>query len=499
MKKILDKVLSPQVFAICYLPWLAINMTSVINVMDFTRFVLIAFAAWAVAIAAKTFFFSGKAPWVEKAQPLLLTFLAACLVSQGLQLNAGGFATVGRLCYFAICLLVLYTQHGCDVEGYRRTMGVLARVMGVVIGVMMAVCDWMFVNLYQGRIEIRNGSNVYLGFAENRLYGIFTSPNVGATYALILIWCSVLVLFWSRDMKGKWLWRVLSVLQIVLATVFISVSLSRGAYVSGGVLVASLLLLKVPLLKNPFLRLWKRLFPKGMGKAVSVALIAVGVAAGILVCVYGVQLVNKLSVKVMTWNHEQQVQSGQVEDTQDTQEIINNAQLGQGGRVEANRQDIDITNKRMTIWTSHLSLLEGKHWLIGVNQPTEYVEANPVVKAGLTELQKSEIARAGGNMHCGYLQILINCGLLAFIPMMAFLAWCAIKAIAFLIATLRGKIAITDPAYRMFSWTLPMVLAILINNVFESNFALMGANFFQAFFWFVAGACVLSMREGAKK
>ena len=35
-----------------------------------------------------------------------------------------------------------------------------------------------------------------------------------------------------------------------------------------------------------------------------------------------------------------------------------------------------------------------------------------------------------------------------------------------------------------------MVLAILANNVFESNFVLMGANFFQALFWFLAGATV---------
>jgi hypothetical protein len=42
-----------------------------------------------------------------------------------------------------------------------------------------------------------------------------------------------------------------------------------------------------------------------------------------------------------------------------------------------------------------------------------------------------------------------------------------------------------------------MVLCILGNNFVETNFVLMGANFFQALFWVLAGAAVLS--AGAKQ
>ncbi|MBQ9859069.1 MAG: hypothetical protein IJO76_00120 [Clostridia bacterium] len=499
MKQLLNKILSPQLFAVCYLPWLAINMTSVVNVMDFTRVVLIAFAVWAVAICVKMYFFSDKTAWTHKAMPLLLLFLAACLFSQVVQFAYGGLDVIGKMCYFSLCILVLYSQHGSTIEDYKKSFSVVARVLGIVIGIMMAICDWMFLNLYQGRITIRTGNEVYLGFAENRLYGIFTSPNVGATYALILIWCSMLVFMWAKDMRAKWFWRVLSLVQIGLATMFVSVALSRGAYLSGAVMAGAFLLMKAPLLKDPFVRLWKKLMPNGINRAATVVLSIVGVAAGILICVYGIQAVNKLSVKLMAWNHEQKVESSQVEDTTDKQEIINNAMLGSDGRVEANRQDIDITNKRAIIWTSHLSLLKGKHLLIGVNRPLAYLEKNPAVVESLSTEQLFNIKRAGGNMHCGYLQMLVNGGLLAFIPMMVFLVWCLVLTVRFLIKLFKGKTDLADPHYQMFSWTMPMVLAILANNVFETNFVLMGANFFQAFFWFVAGACVLSMREGVKK
>ena len=83
--------------------------------------------------------------------------------------------------------------------------------------------------------------------------------------------------------------------------------------------------------------------------------------------------------------------------------------------------------------------------------------------------------------------------------MLAFLLWCFVLMIRFLIKQFKNGADLSAPCYQMFSWTMPMVLAILANNVFETNFVLMGANFFQAFFWFVAGACVLSMREGVKK
>ena len=489
MKKIADKVLSPQVFALCYLPWLAINMASVINILDFTRVVLAVFALWAVAVCVKVYFFSGKTPWTDKWIALLLAFLAACLLSQVLQFRYGGVDMIGKLCYFSLCILLLYSQHGNKCDDYEKLFGRMVRVLGIVIGLMILVSDWMFIELFMDTVTGRSGATVKIGFSENRLFGIFTSPNVGGAFALILLWCSFLTLKWAKKMRSPVLWRVIACIQIFLGGVYISVALSRGTYLAGIALVASYLLIRQPFEKEKNLKLWKQILVR-----VTSALLA------LVICAVSLEVLNWAACEVMVWNYERKVAADQSQDSEEKQEIIDSALQGSDGRVESGRDDIDITNKRASIWKNHLQLLEGKHLLIGVNQPKVYLEKNLAAGKTFTKDQLAFVRYASGNLHNGYLQILINGGLLALLPMVAFLVLCAIKAIRYLSGALfSGRLAANSVAYELFSLTLPMVLAVLVNNVVETNFVLMGANFIQAFFWFVAGACVQSMNEGVKK
>lgn len=487
MKKLLDKILSPQLFAICYLPWLAINMVTVINVLDFTRFILIAFALWGVAICAKIYLFGGKTAWTDKGIALLIAFLAACLVSQVINFKHGGFDMIGKLCYFALCILILYSQHSKNAVDHLKTLSIVSRALGVAIGALMLVSDWMFITLFSATVVGRSGVEIKVGFAENRLFGIFSSPNVGGFYALILIWCSLIVLKLSKDMRFKALWRTLSVVQILAAVMYISVALSRGTYISGIMLVVAYLIIRPPFDKEAALNAFKQ-----------IGIRVLSIAAALIICVAGINAANWLSCEAMALTYRITTGEDKLPD------IIKNAKLGADGRVEAGRDDIDITNKRSSIWSSNLSLLEGKHLVLGVNHPQQFMENSKAEGKTFTEDQEHFINYAGGNLHNGYLQILVNGGLLAFIPMLAFLILCVIKVIKQLAATLfAGKATTDDKSYLLFSLALPMVLAVLINNVFETNFVLMGANFIQAVFWFAAGICIHSTsaakKEGAEK
>ncbi len=487
MKTLMDKLLSPRAFAIGYLPWLAINMMPIVNILNFTRVVLIAFAVWAVAIAVKQFFFDDRKVWTHKGMALLLVFLGACLLSQALQFRYGGFDVLGKLCYFAVCLLILYPMPREGTEEYVKLFGILARVLGVVIGIAMLISDWMFIEVYSGSVIGRgNGAVIYVGFAENRLFGLFSSANVGGTYALILILCSLLTILWSKHWRCKVLWRVLAGVQIFLAAMYISVGLSRGTYVSGLVLVLSYMMVRPAFKRELSLARWKQ-----------IAIRAGSALVAMLLCVGLIQGLNKASCAVMRWNYERKVADNLIEDNAEMLEIIEKAELGADGRTEAGREDIDFTNKRASIWSGHLKLLRGYHLLIGVNHPEQYM--NQQLEAGATfdHEQLVFVDYAGGNLHNGYLQILVNGGLLAFIPMMIFLVLCAVKAVRYLAGTVfSGRLPMDTKAYAVFSLLLPMVLAILVNNVFETNFVLMGANFFQAFFWLIAGACIHCAKEG---
>ena len=489
MKRVVDKILSPQLFLLCYLPWLAINMVTVVNILSFTRVVLVLFAAWAVAICVKEYLFGGKQAWVHKGIAVLLFFLAACLMSKVLLYRYGGLDVIGKLCYFSLCILVLYPQRRLQSADYIKMLSVLARTLGIVIGIMMLISDWMFVSVFSSTITIRAGGTANVGFAENRLYGIFTSPNVGGAYALILVWCSFVTLLWSGKMRAKILWRILAAVQMILAVMYISVALSRGTYLMGLAMVIGYMILRPSFAREKALKAW-----------LQVSLRVVSVVAAIFLSIGIVNVFNRVSCEIMTWNYETNLKSDDAEKDEQMQAIVENALLGSAGRVEADRDDIDITNKRTRIWKSNLSLLKGKHLLIGVNQPHEYLKKTMEQGVTYPEQVVTFVNYAKSNTHNGYLQILVSGGLLAFLPMAAFLAWCAYLAVRYMAKSLLGgKWPMNTAAYALFSVTLPMVLGVLVDNVVESNFALMGANFIQAFFWVVAGACVLSMCEGAKE
>ena len=108
MKKFMDQVLNPQWFALCYLPFLAINMMQPINPMMFTRVLLAVFAVWGVAVAAKCYF-TGKEIWVKKYLPILLCFLAVCLATEVINFRYGGVRVIGEWCFFAICSYLFFS------------------------------------------------------------------------------------------------------------------------------------------------------------------------------------------------------------------------------------------------------------------------------------------------------------------------------------------------------------------------------------------------------
>lgn len=485
MKNLINKILTPQIFALAYLPWLAINMVSVINILSFTRVILILFALWGVFVSLKMYFSKDKGAWTHKSIMILLVFLAACLFSEGILFKYGGFDALGKLCYFALCIVILYSQYGVRVDDYAKVLGLVAKILGIVIGISMLVSDWMFLDLFKTTIVGRSGATITVGFSQNRLFGLYSSPNVGGMFAIILVWCSIITFHLSEKYRHPKLWKAISIIQILLGMTYISVALSNGTYLSGSVFIAVYMILRRPTEKEKLLKIWKQ---------VLIRIFSIFAVIGI--CALSLNLLNFASCELMTLNYNIKMQNGDIEDNEEWLEIIEKAKMGSDGRVEAGRDDIDITNKRASIWMSHLQLLKGKNLIIGVNNPEKYYEHQLDSGAEFTDLQNTFIPYASGNMHNGFLQILVNCGLIAFIPMMFFIVCCAIKVIKYLIMLAKSKKDVkSDKGYHIFMLCLPLLLAILSNNLVETNFVLMGANFIQAIFWFVAGVCVQSMRE----
>lgn len=506
MKKVIGNILNPQWFALCYLPFLAINMMQPINPMMVTRVFLAIFAIWGVAVAAKCYF-TGKAIWVKKYMPILLCFLAVCLATQVFNLQYGGVRVIGEWCFFAICILLLYTQNTSDVEGYGKLLKRVSTVLGLVISIMMLMSLWMFVNMYSQQITTRSGSTLTIGFQQNRLFGVFSSPNVGGLFALILVWCSIVGLYLRKDQKKTYpIWAGVSVVQILLAVGYISVALSYGTYLIGFAFITVFCLLRPAFGFERKLRVWQRY----VVRVVSIAL-AIALCAG-MISVSRSFLLNMMqrhyektsqSVQEPTASTEATMEAAEATEAtkpaDNREEILEKAKQGFDGRVEANKENRDISNKRFDIWKNHLEIMTGKNILFGVNNPLIYFQKNSAQGVEFTHQQLIYIEWAKGNMHNGFLQIFVNCGIVALGLMLIYLVLCFVKCLGMFAWGVKHNIERNNLQYTLFALSAPMVVCILVDNLVETNFVLMGANFFQAVFWFVAGICVLCVTQMRKE
>ena len=216
MKKILSKALEPHIFVLGYLAFLAINMVQIINPMAVTRVFLALFALWGLAVGVRSYL-SGKEAWTGKLMPVLFVFLAVCLAAELFNFSYGGIRGLGEFCYFALCILVLYRQYGSGLSTYSKLLKRIAAVLGVLLSMMMAVSLWMYVNMISIELVNRKGETVTIGFYINRLFGLFSSPNVGGLFALILLWCSLVTLYLRKGEKRYKIWVAVAVIEMILA------------------------------------------------------------------------------------------------------------------------------------------------------------------------------------------------------------------------------------------------------------------------------------------
>jgi hypothetical protein len=430
--------------------------------------------------------------------PVLFVFLAVCLAAELFNFSYGGIRGLGEFCYFALCILELYRQYGSGLSTYSKLLKRIAAVLGVLLSMMMAVSLWMYVNMISIELVNRKGETVTIGFYINRLFGLFSSPNVGGLFALILLWCSLVTLYLRKGEKRYKIWVAVAVIQMILAAGYISVALSRGANVVSIGFVIVFMILRPATGWEQRKSTLKQFALRAVSAVLALAFSVCAVFAMQKLLIGGMELTfsYKYGVEIRDIASLDPEDPNLSEEERKAIVILQNAMLGFDGRVEAGREDIDITNKRADIWKAHLSILSGKNLLTGVNDPYLWYKEMTDNGVTFTEHQKFFIEWAGGNMHNGFLQILVNCGLFALVAMLVFLVLCFIRCLRYFWRSVRDRACIGD-RYHVFALSLPMVLCILGNNFVETNFVLMGANFFQALFWVLAGAAVLS--AGAKQ
>lgn len=260
-----------------------------------------------------------------------------------------------------------------------------------------------------------------------------------------------------------------------MALWYIALSLSRGTYLS--MFISSFLM--VILFQGSHIKCKRR-----MNEYLKRIFLWISIVIGFFVLVHLIRNVSQSLVNIFS---KDEIAFERIEYSNN----ISDKDVTSVPRTEE-PETIDISNKRFAIWNASIKMVMTSP-IIGVgNSYTNYHNMSLEEREYFTSHERIMIDYSGGNIHNGYLQILVYCGIVALILYLSFLICSLLKVIIFFRFT--KNIYLTNQCIFLFT----LVVYLLANNLVETNMALMGANAFQAAFWLFSGY-VISLCNITKK
>lgn len=450
-------------------------MIQYINVSIVSRILLAFFSIWGILIVISEILVKRCHNYVNTNTGCLLVMLIWCFISFIGNWNNNGFYNLLSLYYYGLCILVLYVNDD-SLEKSKRELNAIAKLYTLISLAAASLCIYMFLEQKSFSFIGRNGAEMRIGVWENRLFGIFSSPNVGGTFFFIGVSLSLYLLYILKNEKNSFMWRLLCCLNLVASLWYIILSLSRGTYLS--IFIASFFM--VTLFQNSHVRYKSNIcrFLKKVflwGCFVTAAIVLTG-------------LIRNISQSLVNMNSKDEIVFERIEYSNNTPN--ESAAVAQ---VVEESPAIDISNKRFAIWKASIKMAM-KSPIIGVgNSYSKYHNMTSEEQEYFTPYERIMIDYSGGNIHNGYFQIFVYCGIVALIFYMLFLIYSLLKIIRFYKTT--NNIYLKNRGTFLFG----IIIYLLVNNFVESNMALMGANAFQAAFLLFSGYIIFLCNTEKKK
>lgn len=454
-----------RIYKTAYMAFLLVNIIPMVNHFAYTDLALLAFVIWGVGLLVTDLIKNRLNSYTHRGAVPLLAFYIFCGVSLLLNPHNALLNGLFRLGIFFLCGAVLYITGSDNITTLRQEAVTVAIAYTLITGLMAVISVGMYLLQFQYSFTGPLGENIRIGVWENRLFGLFTSGNVGGSIMAVGLLLSLgLLVYYYKTGALSAAKAALPITAAVFQVWHISLTLSRGTTVS---------LLAAAVVFSALFTFGDRHSAKELAKRL---LCFAAAAAVFVVAVNGLRRLSLATVEMLAVN-------GLVESDVTGFDRIEFSDTG-----DANG---DISNKRFSIWKASLRLFKTK-WLFGTGRNYyEYLRIKDNA-AWLTQEDHTYLTWSRGNTHNGYLQILVDGGVLALAAYLAFLVWCLVKNIrAYALAGRWER--------RILALCLATITYVLVNNLFETNMALMSTNPIQAIFWFVAGVDISVCNYVAKR
>lgn len=379
------------------------------------------------------------------------------------------YAGIKYAIYLSLYLLVLYVQ---DLEEKQIVSNILLINRIIIMLSFIAGTISLIMFLFQYELQFKQGETLLRqGFLENRLFGVYTSPNTGALFAIIAISLTIL----SSILKcGKiFQWTKFQKVNVVIQSVYFSLTLSKGGYLTLYVFYFLLICLFT------FQRLQNKMSVK---KAVIICGIYFLCSFGVINL--GTKVLQKTMIQVAGG-----VQKIIIIQEEDSDKPVEKKKKVKFKRIETSG---DSSNGRITIWKSGIKLWKQSP-VFGITNAKKNKDEVKNWKYSLKSMNKEEqywFYRCGGNMHNSYVQVLVLGGLACLISFLWFIVLCVKRYLMFIMKT-----NYNTSQYKIIASIICLLGAIGANGMVENHLVFNHQDPYGAIFWFYLGCGMFLIRK----
>ncbi|WP_138276107.1 O-antigen ligase family protein [Enterococcus avium] len=432
---------------------------------------------WGLLIALYEFlikknFFNMKYKW------LLIAILLSFFITIILNINHLFLPSVYNFGYLIISLVVFFpadikqTQEQRKEEMYTFNMIFIGVVF---IAAVVSLVQFLFLISY----HVPTGTPGLLarqGFMEHRLFGIYTSPNVGEIFGYCSIVLSVINLLLKKStMKMKLFFFFNFAIQLI----YLILSSSRGGQVvTISFLVLSLLLYVIPKFRNTFYEV-TNIRNRWMIFTILFLL---------LFLLFGNTLTKNMLGKIPT------MFENKTEFLKEDKEVSGEEKIV----IEHSDENAELSAGRFTIWQAGFKTLNQSP-LFGYGETDFYGNSDGSIldKVNLSTLDKNELKRAHGNMHNGYVQVLVISGIVGFVFIYTFYAFNILSLIKRFVSTENNSPSNSD--YLLLGIILVFMITIFIDEMVEVHLLFNKRDVISMIFWYYLGYLSnLYLKKGEK-
>ena len=432
---------------------------------------------WGLLIALYEFlikknFFNMKYKW------LLIAILLSFFITIILNINHLFLPSVYNFGYLIISLVVFFpadikqTQEQRKEEMYTFNMIFIGVVF---IAAVVSLVQFLFLISY----HVPTGTPGLLarqGFMEHRLFGIYTSPNVGAIFGYCSIVLSVINLLLKKStMKMKLFFFFNFAIQLI----YLILSSSRGGQVvTISFLVLSLLLYVIPKFRNTFYEV-TNIRNRWMIFTILFLL---------LFLLFGNTPTKNMLGKIPT------MFENKTEFLKEDKEVSGEEKIV----IEHSDENAELSAGRFTIWQAGFKTLNQSP-LFGYGETDFYGNSDGSIldKVNLSTLDKNELKRAHGNMHNGYVQVLVISGIVGFVFIYTFYAFNILSLIKRFVSTENNSPSNSD--YLLLGIILVFMITIFIDEMVEVHLLFNKRDVISMIFWYYLGYLSnLYLKKGEK-